>query len=128
MLYSQGIALETLGVRKSGGLTPNLLTSNLRESWQVFADNFHLFRGTPTGIWLTDEFANVFGVTEKLTGDNAQEIYDQIDVKLKSPDFKPRALYEKFNIEVLCTMDAATDSLEYHQRIRESGCKWFCCR
>jgi glucuronate isomerase len=116
MLYSQGIDLEALGVRKLDSLTPNP-----RSSWQLFADNFHLFRGTPTGIWLADEFANVFGITEKLTSNNAQEIYDHIDAGLKSPEFKPRALFERFNIEVLCTTDLATDSLEYHQQIRESG-------
>jgi len=118
MLYSQGYKLEELGIpRVDGGETE----SDHRKIWQIFAENFHLFRGTPTGIWLTDEFANVFGVTEKLGGNNAQEIYDHIDAKLKSTEFKPRALFKQFNIEVLCTTDAATDTLEYHQKIRESG-------
>jgi glucuronate isomerase len=118
MLYSQGIKLEELGIpRRDGGATER----DHRKSWQIFADNFHLFRGTPTGVWLTDEFAEVFGITEKLTGDNAQEMYDRIDRKLKSPEFKPRKLFEQFNIEVLCTTDAASDTLEYHQKIRDSG-------
>ena len=118
MLYSQGVELESLGISP---LTPQMERAGVRGAWQVFADHFYLFRGTPTGIWLADEFANVFGVTEKLTGENAQEVYDQIDAKLKSPEFKPRALYKQFNIEVLCTTDGAADSLEYHQQIRESG-------
>ena len=116
MLYSQGIALEALGISKPGTPIPEP-----RDSWQLFADHFHLFSGTPTGIWLTDEFSNVFGITEKLSSQNAQEIYDQIDAKLKSPEFKPRALFKQFNIEVLCTTDAATDTLENHQQIRDSG-------
>ncbi len=118
MLYSQGIKLEELGIPPQDG---SEMESDHRKIWQFFADNFHLFRGTPTGIWLTDEFANVFGITEKLTGGNAQEIYDQINARLKSPEFKPRALFKQFNIEVLCTTDAATDTLEYHQQIRASG-------
>jgi len=118
MLYSQGIKLEELGIpRKDGGETE----SDHRKIWQIFAENFYLFRGTPTGIWLRDEFVNILGITEKLTGDNAQEIYDAIDRKLKSPEFRPRKLYEQFNIEVLCTTDAASDALEYHQAIRASG-------
>ncbi|HBX68548.1 MAG TPA: glucuronate isomerase, partial [Chloroflexi bacterium] len=121
MLYSQGIELEKLGVRKLGNLPPNPLPPNPRDAWQLFADNFHLFRGTPTGIWLTDEFANVFDITEKLNSANAQEIYDQIDAQLKSPEFQPRRMFERFNIEVLCTTDAASDTLEYHQQIRDSG-------
>jgi glucuronate isomerase len=118
MLYSQGVKLEDLGIpRRDGGATE----SDPRKIWQSFAENFHLFRGTPTGVWLTDEFANVFGITEKLTEDNAQEIYDHIERKLKSPEFKPRKLYEQFNIEVLCTTDAASNILEHHQKIRDSG-------
>lgn len=118
MLYSQGYKLEDLGIPLKDGSETE---SNHRTIWQIFADNFYLFRGTPTGIWLVDEFTNVFGITEKLTGANAQEIYDHIDAKIKSPEFKPRELYEQFNIEVLCTTDAATDTLEYHQQIRGSG-------
>jgi len=90
---------------------------------RIFADNFHLFRGTPSGTWLRDELFSVFGVSEKLTSANAQEIYDQIDHKLRSPELSPRTLYERFNIEVLCTTDAATDTLEHHQAIRRSGWK-----
>jgi glucuronate isomerase len=118
MLYSQGIRLEALAIpRRDGGP----VESDHRKAWQLFADHFYLFRGTPTGIWLTDELVNVFGVTQKLNSENAQTIYDQIDEKLQSPEFRPRQLYGRFNIEVLCTTDAATDTLTHHQTIRESG-------
>jgi glucuronate isomerase len=118
MLYSQGIPLENLGVpRKDGGPTER----DHRKVWQIFADHFYLFRGTPTGVWLADELNRVFGIEEKLTGGNAQSIYDQIEVKLKLPEFRPRALFKRFNIEVMCTTDAATDSLSYHQAIRKSN-------
>jgi glucuronate isomerase len=117
MLYSQGIDLESLCIpRSDGGETG----TDHRQAWQIFAENFYLFRGTPTGIWLQDELATLFGITEKLNGRSAQTIYDQIDTQLKSPEFKPRALFERFNIEVLCTTDAATDTLAYHQTIRDS--------
>jgi len=118
MLFSQGISLEELAVPSQDG---EAVESNHRKAWQLFAENYHLFRGTATGMWLNDEFTNVFGVTEKLNGDNAQSIYDQIDSKLKSPEFKPRALFEQFGIEVLCTTESATDTLEYHQQIKKAG-------
>lgn len=118
MLYSQGYQLEELGISPQDASETE---SDHRKIWQIFADNFHLFRGTPTGIWLTDEFANVFGITEKLTSENAQEIYDHIDTKLQSPTFKPRSLYQQFKIEVLCTTDTATDTLQDHQQIQASG-------
>jgi len=72
-------------------------------------------------MWLTDELVTIFGIDEKLNGASAQRIYDQISEKLATPEFRPRALYERFNVEVLCTTDAATDPLTYHEQIRASG-------
>ena len=82
---------------------------------------YHLFRGTPTGAWLDHELHELFGVQVRLDGDSAQHVYDQIAERLASPEFRPRALFERFNIEVLATTDAASDSLEHHRAIRESG-------
>ena len=110
MLYSQGISYERL-----------LSQENPRQTWQLFAENFHLFRGTPSGLWLTDELESVFGVDEKLTGESAPRIYDQIQAALSSSDYTPRILFKRLNIEVLATTDSATDSLRHHQAIRASG-------
>jgi len=118
MLYSQGIPLEELGIpRRDGGPVEN----DHRRIWQRFAENFYLFRGTPTGIWLKQEFRDVFGVDVMLDGETAQDIYDHIMARLSRPEYRPRTLFERFNIEVLCTTDKATSSLEHHQAIRESG-------
>jgi glucuronate isomerase len=120
MLYSQGIPIENLGVpRLDGGQVEN----DHRKIWQIFADHFYLFRGTPTGIWLNHELQDIFGIQEKLTSNSAQVIYDQIADQLKRPEFRPRALFERFNIEVLCTTDAATDTLEAHRTICSSSWK-----
>lgn len=118
MLYSQGISLESLGIPRRDGVA---VEGEHRKIWQTFADHFYLFRGTPTGIWLWDELASVFGIGDKLTSENAQAIYDQIAEKLSLPDFQPRRLFERFNIEVLATTDPATSTLEHHKAIRESG-------
>ncbi len=125
MLYSQGIPLEVLGIprRSKSAADEPLSEQAYRKIWQIFAENFHLFRGTPSGTWLSSEFYHVFGVRKKLTGETAQEIYDQIATQLASPEFRPRRLYERLNIEVLCTTDAATDTLEHHAAIRASGWK-----
>jgi len=118
MLYSQGITMESLGVPRVDG---GPVETDHRRIWQVFAENFYLLRGTPSGAWLTSELVDVFGVSQKLDGNTAQEIYDQIAEKLTQPEFRPRALFEKFNIEVLCTTDSATETLETHRKIRASG-------
>lgn len=118
MLYSQGIQLEQLGIAPHDGAA---VESDHRKIWQIFADNFYLFRGTPTGMWLTHELVDVFGVKEKLNSASAQRIYDQIAACLTQPEFRPRALFERFKISVLATTDAAHDKLADHQAIRDSG-------
>lgn len=118
MLYSQGVALEDLGVPTRDG-TP--VETDHRRIWQRFAEHFYLFRGTPTGLWLQDELVNLFGVEERLNGDSAQRIYDHLQAQLACSEFATRALLHRMQIELLATTDAATDSLDYHQRLHADG-------
>jgi glucuronate isomerase len=120
MLYSQGIPMEALGVPTTDG-TP--VETDRRKIWRIFGEHFYLFAGTPTGVWLNHEFATVFGIDEKLTGESAMRIYDRIDARLKTPGFLPRALFDRFGVEALTTTDAAWDTLEHHRAIRASGWK-----
>ncbi|MCC6191246.1 MAG: glucuronate isomerase [Anaerolineales bacterium] len=118
MLYSRGVPIEQLGVpRRDGGP----VEADHRAIWQRFADHFYLFRGTPTGMWLEAELVEIFGVDEPLTGASAAAIYDHVAARLAAPEFRPRALFERFQIEALCTTDAAADPLAAHQAIRASG-------
>jgi glucuronate isomerase len=91
--------------------------------WRIFAQHYYLFRGTPTRLWLDFAFAELFGLTERLSAENADEYYEVIDKALQTPEFLPRALFERFKLEVLATTDAAVDSLEFHQAIKASGWK-----
>jgi len=118
MLYSQGIPLEALGIPTADG-TP--YETDARKVWQLFAEHYHLFLGTPTRAWFDYELYHVFGVRHKLDGASAAYLYDEIAEKLADPAFRPRALFEQFNIEVLTTTDAATDTLDAHRAIRVSG-------
>lgn len=115
MLYSQGISLEDLEI----GNTP---VEDPREVWKIFASNYHLFRGTPTRLWLDFAFQELFGMTERLSAKTADKYYDAIEAKLATAEFLPRALYERFGIEVLATTDSPLDSLADHQAILIS--KW----
>lgn len=119
MLYSRGIPMEDLGAPMREGTIP-AQAREPRDIWQLFGDHYYLFRGTPTGVWIDHELREVFGVREKLDGHTAQTIYDHIARQLARPDFRPRALYDRFDIEVLSTTDKATDQLEHHRKIRES--------
>lgn len=118
MLCSQGIPLTDLGVpRVDGGASER----DPRRIWKLFADNFHLFRGTPSALWLTHSFQEVFGIDEPLGPETATRIYDHIADCLARPQFRPRALYDRFNIEVIATTESALDPLEHHRAIRDSG-------
>jgi hypothetical protein len=126
MLYSQGIALESLGIRPRNatadvGATGPAAEADHRRIWQTFADNLHLFRGTPSGTWLAHELHVVFGVREPLSSANAQAVYDELNDKLARPEYRPRAIFERSRIETLCTTDDAADPLTHHAAIRASA-------
>lgn len=118
MLYSQGVSLESLGIARQDGQATE---TDHRKIWQTFSEHFYLFQGTPTGLWLKDELIQVFGIKDKLNGDTAQSIYDELEEKLAKPEFSPRALFNQFNIEVLCTTDGVTDRLEPHRSLHNDN-------
>ena len=123
MLYSQGISLESLGIPQAGSSGDSRAAELVdpREAWRIFARNYFLFRGTPTRLWIDFAFETLFGLTERLNGENADAFYEAIARKLKEPEFLPRALFARFQLEVLATTDAATDDLQWHRQIRDSG-------
>jgi glucuronate isomerase len=116
MLYSQGVPLEDLEIGQAE-------IKDARKVWRIFASHYYLFRGTPTRLWLDFAFQELFGLEERLSGKNADLYFDTISEKLRTPEFLPRALYERFNLEVLATTDSPLDSLDDHKAIRESGWK-----
>ncbi len=124
MLYSQGISLESLGVPQQGAKPDGQQqVADPREAWRIFARHYYLFRGTPTRLWIDYAFEKQFGLKDRLCEANADAYYEHIDRALQTPEFLPRALFERFKLEVLATTDAAVDSLEYHQAIKASGWK-----
>jgi glucuronate isomerase len=121
MLYSQGISLEDLEIGQPELKNPRL--KNPRKVWRIFAKNYHLFRGTPTRIWLDFAFQELFGLEQRLSEENSDLYFDTISEKLQTPEFLPRALYARFNLEVLATTDSPLDSLADHKAIRELNWK-----
>lgn len=120
MLYSQGVQLEKLGVRARDGSS---VETDGRAIFQLFADHYHLFVGTPSRTWLDWVFCEAFGIEERLTSETANHFYDVMSEKLASDAFRPRSLFERFNIEVLATTEGALDDLRHHRKIREDGWK-----
>lgn len=116
MLYSQGVSMDELGIGQPTIADP-------RKVWRIFASHYYLFRATPSRMWLDYCFQELFGMTERLSAKTADLYYDTIDAKLKTPEFLPRALYERFNMELLSTTDSPLDSLDAIKAIRASGWK-----
>ena len=113
MLYSQGVRLEDLEIG-----APEI--RNPRRVWHILAQHYYLFRDTPTRMWLDFAFEQLFGLETRLSAATADLYYDTISAKLQTPEFRPRALFDRFGIEVLATTDSPLDSLADHQAIRAS--------
>ncbi len=119
MLYSQGVRLEDLGIAsRTRASTP---PPDPRAVWRLLARHYGLFRGTPTRLWLDWVLTEVFGVEAPLKAENADRAFDRICEQLAEPAFRPRALFERFNIEVLATTESPLDDLPHHAAIRASG-------
>ncbi len=113
MLYSQGISLQALGIGNAD--------ADPRESWRLFASNYHLFRGTPSRMWLDWVFAESFGIDTPLSAETSDHFYDTITEALTTAAFRPRALFDRYNIEVIATTENPLDDLRHHKAIRDSG-------
>lgn len=112
MLGSQGVSREQL-LGEPG--RPN----DPRTTWRTFCEGWKYYRGTPTRYWLEDVFGGVLGITEQPSAANADRLYDQVAEQLASPEFRPLALLDRFNIEIISTTDAATDDLAGHRELAE---------
>jgi glucuronate isomerase len=120
MLYSHGVALEALGVPSSDGRP---VERDPRAIWRLFVRHWHLFRATPTRLWFDHVFHEVFAIRERLTPESADRIYDRLQDALGRPEFRPRALFERFNLEVLATTESPLDPLAAHEKLRSSHWK-----
>ncbi len=118
MLFSQGVSYESLGIPKRDGSGGAVDPESV---WRILADKWHLFRGTPSRIWVQEILYTLFGIDEILTPANASALYEVIDSKLKAKEFLPQALFNKFKIEVLATTDATADDLSAHKAIADLG-------
>lgn len=116
LLYSQGVSLEDLEIGQPE-------RKDARKVWRIFARHYHLFRGTPTRLWLDFAFQELFGLNQRLSERTADLYFDTISENLQTPEFLPRALYERFRLEVLATTDSPLDPLADHKAIRNSGWK-----
>jgi glucuronate isomerase len=113
MLYSQGVSLDALGIRNPD--------ADPRESWRLFAERYHLFRGTPSRMWMDWVFAEAFGFDVQFSAETSDLYYDRITEALATDAFRPRALFDRYRIEVIATTESPLDTLEHHGVIRAAN-------
>jgi glucuronate isomerase len=118
MLYSQGVPLEARGIPRRDG---EAVETDKRAIWRLFAQHYSLFRGTPTRLWFEQSLEDLFGIDERLNAQNADRLYDRIAECLPRAAFRPRALYERFNLEAIATTDSPLSDLSAHATVRASG-------
>ena len=118
MLYSQGVPLEALGVKRVDGASHE---TDMRKVWRLFAESYFLFAGTPSRMWLDWVFHEVFGLREILCAETADTYFDAIDAALRTDAFRPRALFERFDIETIATTEDPLDPLQHHAKLRDEG-------
>lgn len=117
MLYSQGVALDDLGVAPAGEDSK----VDPRDAWRLFASYYYLFRGTPSRAWLDHSFAEVFELDVQLSADTADHYFDHIGARLASDAYRPRSLLDRFQVEYISTTEGALDDLEAHKKIANQG-------
>ena len=118
MLASQGIPPTALGVPTVDGADTE---TDGRTIWRLLAANWHLFRGTPSRLWTERVLHEVFGVATPLGAATADAVYDAVAERLADPGFRPRALFERFNLEVLATTESPLDDLTAHAKLAADG-------
>ncbi|QOR47843.1 glucuronate isomerase [Trueperella pecoris] len=114
MLHSHGVQLSELGVGQT-----EFTEEQSRAAFRILCSNWWLYRGTPVKYWMENELYDYFGVRVRPSAETADEIYDQIADCLQCPEYRPRALYKRFNLAFLATTDDPCDTLEHHKAIRE---------
>lgn len=119
MLYSQGIPMESLGVPRTDD---GPVETDMRKIWHVLAANYHLYRGTPSSLWMDHVFYEVFGLADFFSPATADTFYDQITAQLQTDAYRPRALLDRFNIELIATTEGAVDELPHHRVL--AGTPW----
>jgi glucuronate isomerase len=116
MLNSVGISHDALGLPR-----PGERPAHPRETWRIFARHYHLFAGTPSRLWVDHAMSAVLGCPEPLTPANADALYDHIGRQLVRPEFRPRALLDRFGIETIATTEGALDPLDHHRKLLADG-------
>jgi glucuronate isomerase len=109
----------------AAGVDPDLLytavtpTSEVvaRQQWRLFCAHWPVLRGTVAQYWLECVLTEIFGVETVPSAETADALYDLVAARLTTDEFRPRALFDSFDIEVLATTDDPASDLAAHDAL-----------
>ena len=110
-------------VMRKRGVDENSITGSAtpKEKWMELARVMPEIAGNPVFEWIHLDLRRRFGITDVLCSENAERIWDEVNARLATDDFKPLALLKAMNVEVMCSTDDPVDTLEYHTIVNEKA-------
>lgn len=108
---------------RANGIDERYITGDAsdEEKFRKWAETVPYTFRNPLYHWTHMELRTAFGIDRILNEDSCDEIYKLCNERLRDPDMTPRGLMRKYGVEVVCTTDDPTDTLEYHKAISNSG-------
>jgi glucuronate isomerase len=116
MLHAHGVPLTELGIPRRDGKGG---AADPREIWRRLCERWDVFRGTPSRYWLEAALAQVFDIPIRPSAADADLIYDRLMERFALPEYRPRALFDRFGVEVLATTDDPCGDLSAHRSLRD---------
>jgi glucuronate isomerase len=98
------------------GIAEDLITGNRSEyeKFMAWATCFPATVGNPLFQWCCMELKELFGITAMLNPLTAKQIWEEANNKLSQGALGALDIIKKLGVEMLCTSDDLTDSLEHH--------------
>lgn len=102
---------------RANGVTEEFITGNQSDEakFMKWAEIVPYLIGNPLYHWTHFELKRFFGIDDLLSLKTAKPIYQEVNQKLKV--LTARKLIEMSNVEVICTTDDPTDTLEWHDKL-----------
>lgn len=114
LLHGQGVQLAELGTAPLDGGNP----APGRQVWRHLCRHWEALAGTPSRLWLEHELYELCELRAMPALETADQSYDALCEKLQDDRLRPRALYERFGLEVLTTTDSPLDDLAPHAALQ----------
>ncbi len=90
------------------------------EKFEKWAETVPAVIGNPLYHWTHLELARYFNIFDLLSPATSGKIYDKASEMLRSMEFSTRSLIKKMKVEVICTTDDPSDTLEHHKKLKGS--------